>query len=407
MPSWTFESLREKLAELDDGHVDYATKFVELLLQAAASVSASDVHCQPGPETLEIHLRLDGVLQHLGNFSPGTSTKIVTRLKVLAGLLTYRQDVPQEGRLAWPVKEAHTGTEVRVSTFPTIFGERVAIRLFPTTGRFLHLDSLGLPEDLLTPLRQLLMETTGCLLVSGPAGSGKTTTGYACLREILRTSPQPRCVMGLEDPIEVVVSGIAQSRVDYSAGLDFTAGLKAMLRQDPEVIFLGEIRDRETAEVAFQAALTGQLVLTTFHAGNAIDAVGRLAEMGIPAYAIRNGVHAILAQRLVRALCRCSEISQKTGAALGLDIDGPVRESRGCPDCHGTGYRGRMLLAEMLPLGQEEVRSCLATFTGDVSELRTLMRRWEWPTLLRRGSQAVAAGKTSPAEIRRVLGFKA
>jgi hypothetical protein len=224
---------------------------------------------------------------------------VVARLKVLAELLTYRTDVPQEGR----IRGGPGDVEMRVSTFPTLFGEKAVVRLFAGPGRFLRPEDLGLPPEIRATLGRLLGETSGAILLAGPAGSGKTTTIYACLRELVAASAGTRSLATLEDPIEVAVPGVAQAQVNPAAGFDLGAGLRSLLRQDPEVIAVGEIRDRATAEVAFQAALTGHLVLSTFHAGSAAGVVGRLSDMGIEPYVLRSGVRAIICQRLVRTLC--------------------------------------------------------------------------------------------------------
>ena len=220
-----------------------------------------------------------------GVLPPRLAPNVVARLKVLAELLTYRTDVPQEGR----IREVDTEGEVRVSTFPTLHGEKAVIRLFAASGRYLRLDDLGLPPDVRDALGRALGETSGAILLSGPAGSGKTTTIYACLRELVDASAGRRSLVTLEDPIEVAVDGVTQSQVNAPAGFDLATGLRSLLRQDPEVIVVGEVRDRTTAEVAFQASLTGHLVLSTFHAGSASGAVARLSDMGIEPYLIQVG----------------------------------------------------------------------------------------------------------------------
>ena len=209
---------------------------------------------------------------------------------------------------------------MRVCTYPTLHGERAVVRLFGGAGQYQHLDDLGLPPDVLQPLRRLLGETSGAILVSGPAGSGKTTTVYACLREIAgdRSARLQRSLVSIEDPIEVAVDGVAQSQVHPPSGLDLAAGLRFLMRQDPEVIMVGEIRDRPTAEAALQASLTGHLLLSTFHAGSAAETVGRLLDMGIEPYVLRSGLLAILNQRLLRRLCSCAVPSDDPEARLGL-----------------------------------------------------------------------------------------
>ena len=299
MPS---HPLSEALANLDPANPRYATDVVEKALALAQAAGASDVHFQPGGDGLELRWRIDGVLQPVARLPAKVAPNIVARLKVLAELLTYRTDVPQEGR----IKGVPGEVEMRVSTFPTLFGEKAVVRMFAGPGRFLRLDDLGLPGAVSDELEHLLGETSGAIVLSGPAGSGKTTTIYACLRELAARSRGERSLATLEDPIEAVVPGVAQAQVNSAAGLTLESGLKSLLRQDPEVIAIGEIRDKTTAEIALQAALTGHLILTTFHAGSACEVIGRFLDMGIEPYVVRSGLRAIVAQRLVRRLCDCA-----------------------------------------------------------------------------------------------------
>jgi type II secretory ATPase GspE/PulE/Tfp pilus assembly ATPase PilB-like protein len=372
---------------------------VDLLLRAARKMQASDVHLQPTPRGLNIRWRLDGVLQTLGDFPRGEAADVVSRLKVLAELLTYRTDVPQEGRIRQPQDDV----EIRVSTFPTLHGERAVVRLFAAGGRLLYLQDLGLPEGMANDLSHLLAETSGAVVIAGPAGSGKTTTAYACLRELVRQSGGSKSVVSLEDPIEVAVEGVAQSQVHPPSGFELATGLRSLMRQDPEVILVGEIRDRPTAEAVFQAALTGHLVVTTFHAGSAAGAISRLCDMGIEAYLLRSGVLGILCQRLVRRLCGCAEKSGKAEDTLGLPVQQAWR-AVGCPQCFRTGYQGRMVLAEMLSARPTDLGRAILS-RDDATQLERLAVKAGMVTVWQRGCQAVSAGLTSPAEIRRVLGF--
>jgi type II secretory ATPase GspE/PulE/Tfp pilus assembly ATPase PilB-like protein len=280
---------------------------------------------------------------------------------------------------------------MRVSSFPTLYGEKAVVRLF-AGGRFLALDDLGLPSELAVRLRQLLAETSGAILITGPAGSGKTTTAYACLRELVAASGAGRCIASLEDPIETAIPGVAQSQVNPAAGFDLATGLRSLMRQDPEVIMVGEIRDRVTAEVAFQAALTGQLVLSTFHATSAAGAVSRLSDMGIEPYLLRSGVLAIVSQRLVRRLCDCRAPIQDEAAMLGLPA---VRgwSAVGCDECGSSGYRGRMLM------GRAILSKSDATALERLAVAGGMVTRWQ------RAITAIEEGTTSPAEVRRVLGL--
>ncbi len=393
------EAFRKRMASVKPEGSKAAVDLVDLILEESRKASASDVHLQPTLEGLEMRWRIDGVLRTTGLLPPAISGNVVARLKVLAELLTYRTDVPQEGRIRGETGEG----EVRVSTFPTLHGEKAVIRLFAGSDRFLRLADLGLPDEVRQALSEALLETSGAILLTGPAGSGKTTTIYACLRELVDSNQGRRSLTTLEDPIEVAVPGVTQSQVNPSAGFDLATGLRSLLRQDPEVIVVGEIRDRTTAEVAFQASLTGHLVLSTFHAGNTTGAIGRLSDMGIEPYLLRSGLLAVVSQRLVRTLCECSRKEDDPAARLGLPV-ARVRVPVGCVACGGSGYRGRMILAELLDpeklglgpaiLAKVDVRAL------EAEALRAgMVGRW------RRACLAIEAGRTSPAEVRRVLGF--
>ncbi len=355
---------------------------------------------QPGGDGLELRWRIDGVLQPVALLPAKVAPNIVARLKVLSELLTYRTDVPQEGR----IKGVPGEVEMRVSTFPDPVrreGRRADVRRAGTIPA--PRSTWACLERSATELEHLLGETSGAIVLSGPAGSGKTTTIYACLRELAARSRGERSLATLEDPIEAVVPGVAQAQVNSAAGLTLESGLKSLLRQDPEVIAIGEIRDKTTAEIALQAALTGHLILTTFHAGSACEVIGRFLDMGIEPYVVRSGLRAIVAQRLVRRLCDCAvdcEPAPKTSSAC------PVRHARlprGCDACRGTGYAGRAVLAELLlPETDELARAVLAC--SDVRQLEEaavvagMIDRWE------RACMAVEDGLTSPAEVRRILG---
>ncbi len=389
------------LPRLDANDPQYVPHLVTAILAGARSAHATDVHLAPGADSLDMHWRIDGVLQKIASFPAALAPRVVARLKVLAQLLTYRTDIPQEGRLHEQAGSAPD--ELRISTFPTLFGEKAVVRLFAGAGKYRLLDELGLPAEIVDPLRRLLDETSGVILLTGPAGSGKTTTIYAALRELANKTRGGRSLVSLEDPIEVVVPGVSQSQVNLAAGFDMAGGLRSLLRQDPEVMMVGEIRDRGTAETVFQASLTGHLVLTTFHAGSAAQAINRLSDMGIEPYLLRSGVRAILCQRLLRRLCSCAKSSADEEARLGLPV-GVVRIPAGCAECAGTGYRGRFVLTEMLlPQHSDLGRAILSR--SDASELERLAVEAGMVTQRQRACEAVAAGWTSPAEVRRVLGF--
>ena len=393
------DAFREGLGRLDTKSPRHAVEVVDLILAESRAAGASDVHLLPTPDGLAMRWRVDGVLQEVGTLPIAVAPNVVARLKVMAELLTYKTDVPQEGRVRGTSGEG----EVRVSTFPTLHGEKAVVRLFAASGRFLRLVDLGLPGEVNETLSLLLAETSGAIVVSGPAGSGKTTTIYACLRELAESTGGRRSLATLEDPIEGSVPGVSQSQVNLAAGFDLATGLRSLMRQDPEVIVVGEVRDRLTAEIAVQASLTGHLLLTTFHAGSAAGAVGRLLDMGIEPFLIRSGLLAVVSQRLVRTLCACAVESDDPRGRLGLPIE-RYRVAVGCDACRGAGYLGRMVLAELVEPEREGLGPAILE-RADVRRLESLalasgmVGRWE------RARRAVAEGKTSPAEVRRVLGF--
>jgi type II secretory ATPase GspE/PulE/Tfp pilus assembly ATPase PilB-like protein len=390
---------QDSIAGLKPGSDAYAPEVVDRIVALARQNSASDVHLIPieGGRALRMLWRIDGVLHEVADLDHA-APNIVARLKVLAELLTYRTDVPQEGR----IRSGDEEVEMRVSTFPTVHGEKAVVRLFVGSGRYRHVEELGLPADIDAEVRRVLTLTTGALLVTGPAGSGKTTTLYAALRHILRSSPHPRSICTLEDPIEALVPGVSQSHVKPESPFNYATGLRSLMRQDPEVIMVGEIRDRETAETVFQAALTGQLVLSSFHAGTTAEAVGRLLDLDVEAYLLRSGLLGVLSQRLVRRLCDCARTSTDPAERLGLAV-GTWRAPAGCPACGQTGYRGRMLIAEYLnprldAIGRAILDRC------DAAALQSIAADAGMVTLLDRARAAIEAGQTSAAEIRRVFG---
>jgi general secretion pathway protein E len=392
------DTLRRELAALSASDPQFATVAVERLLAAARDGQASDLHLLPLADALDVRWRVDGVLQPLVTLPGRMAPNVIARLKVLAGLLTYRTDAPQEGR----IRET-AGSEVRVSTFPTLYGEKAVVRLFADGGQYDSLDALGLRPEMAAELRRLLSETSGAILVTGPAGSGKTTTLYACLYEIGRQSQGSRSLASLEDPIEMAVPGVAQTQVNAATGFDLAAGLRFLLRQDPEVIVVGEIRDRTTAETVFQASLTGHLVLSSFHAPSAAGAISRLCDMEIAPYLLRSGILAIASQRLVRRLCECARPADDPDLRLGLPVK-KMNVTAGCALCRGTGYRGRMVLAEMLVVQNNDLARMMLSRI-DRARLQELAVESGMVPLMERACEAVEAGLTSPAEVRRVLGF--
>jgi general secretion pathway protein E len=378
--------IETRLQALQKTGPDQIGEIVDVVLSEAVRSLASDVHFEPTHRAVEVRYRIDGVLQHVATLSRDIAANIVARLKVLADLLTYRLDIPQEGRLVTAMGQY--GVDMRVSTFPTIHGEKAAVRIFETSDRTLDLEQLGLPAELLAEWRALLRERTGALFLTGPSGSGKTTTIYACLRYLVQQSGGGRHIVTIEDPVEQVLEGVSQAQVRSGTEFDFARGLRSLLRQDPEVIMIGEVRDPETARIAIEAALTGHLVFSSLHAGSSCGVVGRLLDMGVEPYLLTSGLKAILNQRLVRRLCAACRPPQAPWQPVG------------CSQCAGTGYHGRLLLAELLTLSAPLRQAILAR--ADTSQLETAAQaRW---TLSSQADHAIAEGWTTQQEIERVLG---
>ncbi len=361
-----------QLDDLDPQREDYATRVVQRILDAAVAAGASDIHFDARAQGIDIRWRVAGNLLPLCSLTDGVSTSIMSRIKVLARLVTYRRDIPQEGRMVLGDQQL----EARVGTLPTLHGERAVIRIVAKQTQAWLPDHLGLPSQTLLALRSALQNTSGVLLIAGTAGAGKTTTAYACMRDILQMEPTYRSVVTLEDPIESELAGAAQSQINVAVGYDWTAGLKALLRQDPEVMMVGEVRDPQTAAVVFQAAMTGQLVITTMHARSSADAIRRLLDMQVPVHHLRSALNLLLCQRLVRGACNACQ----------------GRGDVSCSVCHGTSYAGRILLAELFPTIDGELASLLAS-EPNTETLQRAAERQGMQSLYTLAAQAVTHGQ--------------
>lgn len=405
------ELFSENLHKLDSSRDDYVPQLADLIIEQARCHRASDVHLIPEEDRLLMQWRIDGVLHTVAGFGKEYIPRLAARLKVLSGLLTYRTDAPQEGRITSIPGQSGQAGEVRVTTFPTLFGEKVALRLFAAGTQYPSVASLSFPADVESALQRAVRQTSGVLLLCGPSGSGKTTTAYACLREIIAHFGQSRSVMTLEDPIEVVVSGATQSQVNPTVDFDLAVGLKSMMRQDPDVILVGEIRDPQTAVGAFQAALTGHLVITTFHAGSNAEAVTRLLELGIEPHLLRSTLRASICQRLLRKLCPDCTAVQASSAELENSANCPDNTGRTadlhdqCLTCGGLGYHGRFVTAELLDPDLPQVGRAIAA-DPDAHQLQQMLNSAGTPSLFQRASDMVERGETSAEEVFRVLGSR-
>ncbi len=372
------DRLREALALPDDDAP--MGRAVRVLLEDAAASGVSDVHLNPAAEGLDVFYRRDGVLQRRARIAPDRSERFLGKVKVLAGLLTYRKDIPQDGQI--PAVETGGQTDVRVSFFPTVLGEKAVLRFFLHGVEKFELDHLGFPAETVARLRAAAAKPDGVLLLTGPSGSGKTTTIYALLGEIVRPGGVLRHVVTIEDPVEHSVPGITQTQVNPAAGLTFAASLRSLLRQDPQVIMVGEVRDRETARVAMEAGLTGHLVISTLHTGTAAGVVTRLFEMGVEPHVLTASLSLVLAQRLARKRCPACRT--------------------GCAACLGTGFRGRQVFGEMLVI-DEVLRKALAESPSRDRVEELAVSRGMTP-LRAEAERLVREGITTEDEIRRVLG---
>ncbi len=394
LPGW-FEG---KVGRLSSLTAEQVPRLVDHILNCAREAGASDIHLRATETGTEMRWRIDGVIQKVAAFPPEIANNIVARLKVMANLLTYRVDVPQEGR----VRSSVAGKETRISVFPTQFGEKVVIRLFASSGHFDTISQLGLPEDVIDRFKYYLGQTSGVIILTGPAGSGKTTTIYAALREIINNSQGERSLVSLEDPVEVIVPEVDQTSVNPKSGMDMMTGLRSLVRQDPDVIMVGEIRDHDTAETVFQASLIGNLVLTTFHAGSCTRALNRLSDMGIEPYLLRSGLLAVFSQRLMRTLCDCKTISKDSQHLQNGRFEA-VAIPNGCPKCRGTGHRGRRVISEVLDPDLPAIAQSILS-RQDVKTLNDLVKQAGVISLRSRAENLVEELEVSPMEMVRVLG---
>src|SRR5213593_4703041 len=382
-------------------------RMINALLLQALRERASDLHFEPYESRSVVRFRVDGVLRDIIEPPRALHAALVSRLKVMASLDIAEKRLPQDGRMA--LKLGDKSVDVRVSTLPTGPGERVVLRLLDKDTARLDLTALGMSGTTLSAIDRLIREPHGIVLVTGPTGSGKTTTLYAAMSRLDRGSLN---VMTVEDPIEFALDGVAQTQVHPKIELDFARSLRSILRQDPDIIMIGEIRDLETAQIAVQASLTGHLVLATLHTNDAVSAVTRLADMGVEPYLLASSLLGVLAQRLVRRLCPdCSEPVQPTAGEaavlerLGLSRALPLRKAVGCSVCGSSGYRGRTGIYELV-LIDDGLRRLIHDRTGEPA-LRDACARAGARSLLVDGARWLADGTTSLAELLRVAGAAA
>ncbi|HEY5505288.1 MAG TPA: GspE/PulE family protein, partial [Sedimentisphaerales bacterium] len=375
------ESILEETSDAGTDNEAEATKapvirFVDLLLSQAVKSRASDVHIEPQEKSMMIRMRIDGILRDMVPPARNMQKAVLTRIKILSNLDIAERRLPQDGRLK--IRASNRDIDVRVSTLPTIYGEKIVMRILDTAGASHSLDKLGIEPQLFAVLKNALAQPHGIMIVTGPTGSGKSTTLYACLNHLRDPTMN---ITTVEDPVEYRLAGINQVQVKSDINLTFAACLRSILRQDPDIVLIGEIRDKETVEIAIKASLTGHLVLSTFHTNDAPSAITRLINMGIEPYLLSSSLNLIIAQRLVRKICeKCKEpttLSEQVLKRLKIDParikDAHLCRGKGCNACGNTGYHGRLPIFEFLVM-DHEMRD-LVTATATEAQLRAVARK--------------------------------
>jgi len=389
---------------LDDTSDAPFIKLVNMVLSQAVRAGASDVHIEPYKDILRVRFRLDGVLYDKHSINKRFHAAIVSRIKIMAKLNIAEKRLPQDGRIALSLGGRQV--DLRVSCLPTALGERIVMRLLEKSTEILSMPDLGLTDENLARMQRLVTISHGIILVTGPTGSGKTTSLYAVLNYI--NSPDKN-ILTIEDPVEYQLDGVGQIQVNSKVGLTFASGLRSIVRQDPDVVLIGEIRDKETADIAIQAALTGHLVFSTLHTNDAPSAVTRLMDMGVEPFLLSSVLRAVVAQRLVRRLCPvCKQPYVPTESQLAADFGAFADDFRGeelyapigCDACMNTGYKGRMAIYEIMELS--EATKALVLSTSDSNQIRKQAKADGMETLTLNGCTKTKAGHTTLSEVLRV-----
>ncbi|MET3683125.1 type IV pilus assembly protein PilB [Alkalibacillus flavidus] len=376
-------------------------KLMNQLIQQAVVEGASDIHVDPQEEQVLVRLRVDGALRHEQILAKNVQSSLTTRIKIMANLDITQQKVPQDGR----IKRLVEGRDIdlRVSTLPTIFGEKIVIRVLDTMSVSNRLDQIGFEPENLNKFREMIEKPYGIVLLTGPTGSGKTSTMYAALTHL---NEEQSNLITVEDPVEYELEGVNQIQVNPNVGLTFASGLRSILRQDPDIIMVGEIRDGETANMAVRASITGHLVLSTLHTNDSTGAINRLVNMDVEMFLVGTSVNGIVAQRLVRTICRdcmtsrqVTELERDVFKRYGMDLD-HVKKGSGCATCNNTGYRGRTAIHEVL-LIDERVREAILDGKNKV-EIERVAKEQGFTRLFEDGLRKVERGETTLEEVYRV-----
>jgi general secretion pathway protein E len=388
---------------LDDTSEAPIIKLVNHIISQSIKARASDIHIEPYQHSFTVRYRVDGILYDLLTPPKWIQPALISRIKVMAKMNIAEKRLPQDGR--FEVKVGDQSIDLRVSTIPTAFGERVVLRLLNKSGSLLELTDLGLSRERLKTIKDLVASPNGIILVTGPTGSGKTTTLYAVLQSINKPDIN---IITIEDPVEYQIKGISQIQVNSKIDLSFARGLRSIVRQDPDVILIGEIRDHETAEIAVQSALTGHLVFSTLHTNDSASAITRLVDMGVEPFLISSSVLAVAAQRLIRVLCDDCKKPYKPSKiyleSIGVSPNhfnaDHIYKAVGCDKCIGTGYRGRLGIFEIMVLTQKLKSLILETY--DSNQIQSAARREKMLSLRQDGIQKVLKGVTTIEEVLRV-----
>jgi len=396
-----------RIDQLDDEYLkDLASdapviRMVNHLMERALDLNASDIHFEPEEKYLMVRCRVDGVMVPIEKLPVNVQPSISSRVKLMARLDIGEKRLPQDGRIQYTMGERTL--DMRVSTLPGVHGESIVLRILDRSDVTVSLDKLGMPADILKPYSRIIQQPHGMILITGPTGSGKTTTLYGTLEKI-NTGTQK--IITVEDPVEYQLEGVTQIHVNSKIGLTFAAGLRSIVRQDPDIIMVGEIRDHETAEIAIESALTGHLVFSTLHTNDAAGAITRLQDMGIDTYLISSSVMAVMAQRLVRKVClHCAQetpLTQEEAHLLDLNLHkiSTIKRGTGCERCANTGYRGRLGLYELLVISNE-IRHVIGN-NGDANAIREQAISEGMRTLRSDALVKLYDGITTPEEIVRV-----
>ena len=395
------ESAADAVVELNETAAP-TVRLVNSIIERAAAENASDIHLDPCADCIRVRMRIDGVMCPVMTVPSDLYASVLARLKIMGGMDVTERRVPQDGRAG--VRLRNRSFDLRMSTLPTIYGEKCVIRVLDKNSAFLSRDGIGVEGRQLEQYEYLMGRPSGTVLIVGPTGSGKTSTMYTMIHQL--NSEQVN-LMTLEDPVEYNIDGINQVQINEKTGMTFASGLRSILRQDPDIIAVGEIRDGETAEIAMRAAITGHLVLSTVHTNDALSTVERLKDIGVPNYLIAGALNGVISQRLVRTICPdCKQAYDPTAqelAELGLPADSKQKlfRGKGCPNCFGRGYRGRTAVFEMLVLSRR-MRSAIAKGM-DREDLREILRQeGDYATLQENCRRLVQDGVTTIEEARRL-----